>query len=285
MPDCAATHLTFDADDDVWQGTFNVPAGDWEYKAPLNDSWDENYGANAVRNGGNIASNLAAAAAVKFYYSHETHWITSNRNAVIAVAPGSFQRELGCAGRLAARTACAPGSRIRTATASTPSRPARLPAGSYEAKVAINESWDENYGAGGAPDGANIPFTVAADCAETVFSYNAATHVLTVVGGSGGGAAQPASVTIAGSLQSELGCPDDWQPACANTHLAFDADGRRLAGDLQRPGRELGVQGAPQRLLGRELRRQRPAQRRQHPPQPRLAGGGQVLLRSRAPTG
>ena len=25
----------------------------------------------------------------------------------------------------------------------------------------------------------------------------------------------PASVTIAGSLQSELGCPGDWEPACA----------------------------------------------------------------------
>lgn len=30
------------------------------------------------------------------------------------------------------------------------------------------------------------------------------------------------SVTVAGSLQSELGCPDDWQPGCAATHLAFD---------------------------------------------------------------
>ncbi|NYD56166.1 glycosidase [Nocardioides marinisabuli] len=34
-------------------------------------------------------------------------------------------------------------------------------------------------------------------------------------------------VTLAGSLQDELGCPEDWQPACAATHLAFDeTDGR-----------------------------------------------------------
>ena len=33
----------------------------------------------------------------------------------------------------------------------------------------------------------------------------------------------PASVTIAGSLQSELGCAGDWDPACAVTHLTFDA--------------------------------------------------------------
>src|SRR5258705_307704 len=31
----------------------------------------------------------------------------------------------------------------------------------------------------------------------------------------------PHSVTVAGSLQSELGCPDDWQPGCATTHLTF----------------------------------------------------------------
>ena len=27
--------------------------------------------------------------------------------------------------------------------------------------------------------------------------------------------APPTSVTLAGSFQSELGCPDDWQPGCA----------------------------------------------------------------------
>ena len=34
----------------------------------------------------------------------------------------------------------------------------------------------------------------------------------------------PTSVTVAGSLQSEAGCPGDWDPACAATHLAYDAD-------------------------------------------------------------
>ena len=47
-PACAATHLTYDAADDVWQGTWNVPAGSYEYKAALNDSWTENYGLHAA---------------------------------------------------------------------------------------------------------------------------------------------------------------------------------------------------------------------------------------------
>ncbi len=97
-PDCAATHLGYDADDGVWQGVFTVPAGNWEYKAALNNSWDENYGANAQQDGANIALNLAAQTSVKFYYDHKTHWVTDNRTSVIATVPGSFQSEMGCPG-------------------------------------------------------------------------------------------------------------------------------------------------------------------------------------------
>ncbi len=98
QPGCDTTALAFDADDDVWQATFDLPAGNWAYKVALNGSWDENYGANAQRDGPDIVLNLGEPAPVKFYYDHKSHWITSNRNAVIAVAPGSFQSELGCSG-------------------------------------------------------------------------------------------------------------------------------------------------------------------------------------------
>ena len=47
-------------------------------------------------------------------------------------------------------------------------------------KVAINESWDENYGAGGVPNGSNIAFTVPSDGTKVTFTYNATTHVLTI---------------------------------------------------------------------------------------------------------
>src|SRR3954447_9110087 len=222
MPDCVATHLAYDPADDVWQGTFDVPAGNWQYKAALNNSWTENYGDHAQNNGDNISLTLGATASVKFYYSHQTHWITSNKNAVIATAPGSYQHFLGCPGDwqpdcLRSWLQDPDGDGIYTFSTTS------IPAGNYEVKAAINESWDENYGAGGVQNGANIPFTVASDCAETVFTYNASTHVLTVSAGSGGGAPQPSSVTIPGSFQSEVGCSDDWQPNCANTHLAYDS--------------------------------------------------------------
>jgi pullulanase len=226
----AGTGLVFDAGDGVWQRSFTIPAGNWEYKAALNGGWDENYGANAAANGANIPLAVGAATAVKFYYSHETHWIADNRNTVIAVAPGSFQSELGCSGDwqpdcLRSWLQDPDGDGIYTFSTSA------LPAGDYEVKVAIGESWAENYGQGGGPNGANIQFTVGADCANIVFSYDAASHVLTVSGAAA--EPQPASLTVAGSLQSELGCSGDWDPGCsgtgpagtgtAGTGLVFDA--------------------------------------------------------------
>ncbi len=54
-----------------------------------------------------------------------------------------------------------------------------LPRGSYEFKVALNGSWEENYGRGGAPGGENIPFDVAAEGPVT-FAFNTQTRAITV---------------------------------------------------------------------------------------------------------
>ena len=233
QPECAATQLVYDTEDDVWQATFAVPAGTWEYKVALNGSWSENYGGNATANGPNIPLELSSGAAVKFYYDHKTHWIADNRNEVIATAPGSFQSELGCASDwdptcLRSWLQDPDGDGIYTFSTD------QLPAGSYEVKVAIGESWSENYGAGGVRDGANIAFTVGGDCAGVHFAYDAATHVLTV-SASSGDVPQPSTVTIPGSLQSELGCAGDWQPDCAATGLTFDAVDRVWQGTFNVP--------------------------------------------------
>ena len=219
QPDCAITNLTNDVDDDVWQGVFNLPAGEWEYKAALNGSWDENYGANAVMNGANITMTLGAPTDVKFFYDHDLHWITDNVNSVIATAPGNFQSELGCPGdwdpgclRSWLQDPDGDGVYVFSTTS--------IPAGNFEVKVAHNESWDENYGAGGVPNGLNITFSVGTN--ETVtFTYDPITHILDVTS-EPTPIPGPSSVTIPGSFQSELGCSGDWQPDCANTHLEYD---------------------------------------------------------------
>jgi hypothetical protein len=178
-PSCANTHLAYDAGDDVWQGAFPILAGAWEYKAALDDSWTENYGLNATPNGPNIALNLAANATVKFYYDDKSHWVTDNKNSRIVVAAGDFQSELGCAGDwdpscLRPWLEDIPGGGVYTFLTSS------LPAGTYDAKAAIDESWVENYGVGGTPNGPNIPFTVPFNGALMRFSFQSSTNVLTI---------------------------------------------------------------------------------------------------------
>ena len=156
-----------------------MPAGSYEYKAALNDSWDENYGLHADPTARTSRSTSPSDADVKFYYDHKSHWVTDNRNSVIAVAPGSFQSELGCPGDWQADCLRSwlqdpDGDGIYSFETTA------LPAGSYESKVAINETWDENYGAGGVPNGANISFTVPADNLKVTFTYDSVSHVLTI---------------------------------------------------------------------------------------------------------
>src|SRR3954447_7990331 len=178
-PACATTHLVYDASDDVWQRTFALPAGSYDYKAALDDAWTENYGLHAQPNGGNIPLSLPAAANVKFYYDHKTHWATDNAGSTIAVVAGSFQSELGCSDDwqpdcLRSWLEDPDGDGVYTFETTA------LPAGSYQGKVALNESWDVNYGKDGVPGGDNISFTVPADNAKVTFSWSSTTHVLTV---------------------------------------------------------------------------------------------------------
>jgi glycosidase len=178
-PACAATHLLYDAANDIWKATWTVPAGSWEYKAALNNSWDENYGLKAQPGGANIPFSLAAAQLVKFYYDHKTHWVTDNHSSIIVTAPGSYQSEIGCPGDwqpecLRSWLQDPDGDGVyRFVTTS-------IPVGVYEFKITINETWDLNYGAGGTQNGSNIPFSVKAAGSTVAFSWDSASKVPTV---------------------------------------------------------------------------------------------------------
>ncbi len=178
-PACALTHLAYDGNDDVWQQSFEVPAGNWEYKAALDDSWDENYGVHATPGGANIPLTLGATTPVKFYYDHKSNWVTDNQTSIIATAPGSFQSELGCSGDwdpgcLRSWLQDVDGDGFYTFSTTS------IAVGNYEGKVAINESWDVNYGAGGVQNGPNIAFAVSAANSVVDFSYASTSHILTV---------------------------------------------------------------------------------------------------------
>jgi hypothetical protein len=54
-----------------------------------------------------------------------------------------------------------------------------LPAGSYQAKVALDGSWAVNFGVDGIADGDNYTFEVAED-GEVTFTYDPNTNILTI---------------------------------------------------------------------------------------------------------
>ncbi len=166
QPECAETEIGYDADDNVWQGVFNVPAGAWVYKAALNDSWDENYGAGAVFDGPNIPLFLELDTDVKFYYDHKSHWVTDNVNSVIATAAGSFQDEIGCPGDwqpdcLRSWLQDIDGDHTYTFVTD------QIPAGAYDFKVALDEDWTVSYPVD------NVPFTVPNAGVLVTFEYDA----------------------------------------------------------------------------------------------------------------
>jgi pullulanase-type alpha-1,6-glucosidase len=176
QPDCAAAQLMKRADG-MYSGTFDVPAGSYEYKIAIGGTWDVNYGAGGVAGGANVAYTTAGGP-VTFYFDPVTHWFTSSAQGPILTLPGSQQSELGCAGDWAPDCMAAwledpDGDGVFTSTA------AALPAGAYELKVAHNLSWAENYGAGGVAGGANISFTAPGGKPVT-FTYVLATHILTI---------------------------------------------------------------------------------------------------------
>jgi pullulanase len=183
-PGCPATQLTYDANGDIWRNTFSItPAGAYEYKVALNGSWDVNYGLHAQQNGPNIPlATTAAPQSVTFYYDDKTHWVTENVSSIIATVPGNFQSEMGCGsdwdpGCFRSWLQDIHGTSIYSFSTSA------IPAGSYEAKVALNGSWDVNYGQGGVQNGANIGFTVPANDMEVAFQWNSVTKDLRVVVG------------------------------------------------------------------------------------------------------
>ncbi|MCI9888274.1 pullulanase-type alpha-1,6-glucosidase [Micrococcales bacterium 31B] len=176
-PACEGIKLTL-APGGIYTGTFTLAPGDYEFKVAINGSWDVNYGTGGTPNGGNY-SFTTAGGPVSFYFDPVTHVAQSSASGPVVTVVGSFQHDLGCATDwapdcLGALLLDGNGDGVYEFTTD------KIAAGSYEAKVTHGLSWDENYGAGGAPGGDNIAFSVA-DGKPVTFTYTLATHVLEIV--------------------------------------------------------------------------------------------------------
>lgn len=187
QPACTQAQMSPRADG-KWTAAFTVPGGSYTYKIAVNGSWTENYGAGGVPGGSDIPMTVPAAGQlVTFVYDPATHLVSDNAGQQVVTAAGDYQSELGCAADWDA--ACATtrmtdpdGDGVYSYTTTA------IPAGTWNTKVTIGQSWTENYGAGGVPGGANIGFTVPANGATTTFSFNSASHLMTVVSNGGSGA-------------------------------------------------------------------------------------------------
>ncbi len=255
QPDCAAQPARLRRGRRGLAGhASRCPAGSYEYKAALNDSWDENYGANAQRErsqhpaeprrrgGGQVLLRPRDAL------GHEQRELGHRHGA------GQLPERARLPGRLAAGLPAllAAGPRRRRHLHLRDQRPCRpAPTRSRSRSTRAGTRTTARTACRAVP-------TSRSPCrrpaTSMTFSYDPTTHVLTVTRRHRRAAARKRDHRRAASRASSA-APGDWQPDCAATHLAFDADDGVWQGDLHRAGGQLRVQGGAQRRLGRELRR------------------------------
>ncbi len=87
QPDCAATHLQRVGTSTAFRGEFDVPAGSYEFKMAINDSWAESYGAGGGND--NIPLVLKGAARLAFAYDDVTHKISVTPTVLAGSATGA----------------------------------------------------------------------------------------------------------------------------------------------------------------------------------------------------
>ena len=163
--------------DNVWTlTTDSLPAGDFAFKVAINNSWDENYGLDGVSAGENINFTVETDnQPITFYYDPRDNYVTNSAREEIIVIAGDMMSEIGGAD-------WAPDNLVGWMKPRTQDDLHELilhvPQGEWAYKVAINESWAENYGADGVPGGANIQLSLTGGDAFVRFLYDGATHVV-----------------------------------------------------------------------------------------------------------
>ena len=153
--------------------TTAIPAGSYEFKATVGGSWAENYGQDGVPGGANLAfTALGGGQEVKFYYDRSDNWVANNAADRIVTLVGSLGEALGGANWAPDNLTTWMKDKAHDGWYTFAGF---LPAGNYEYKVAVGESWAENYGQGGAPGGANIALVVPEPGQTVTFKFKYAT--------------------------------------------------------------------------------------------------------------
>jgi len=152
-----------------------LKAGDYEYKVALNHSWD----GGGIPAQGNLNLHLATDSFVTFWYNYNTASVTDSLKYTpipqekLPRIAGDIQPAINAGNSWdpATSTAIMTDNNFDNVYEIT----YNVPKGSYQFKVTLGPSWDENYGLNGAPNGANIQLNVAYD-ADITFYYDAISH-------------------------------------------------------------------------------------------------------------
>jgi hypothetical protein len=186
--------------DGVYRFTTGLSDGEYAFKVAIDGSWAENYGQYGLANGANISFTAPAGGGpVHFYYDRRDNFITTRPDSDIPVLVGDMMNELGGVDWEPANLVgwLKPGDEELHVLV------LNLPAGDWEYKVALNESWDINYGQNGIPNGPNIPLSVPVDGTAVRFTYDSVSHIIshTILSEPGG---IPISVTLDANTGSYL---------------------------------------------------------------------------------
>ncbi len=71
-PACNVTKLELNEETGMYEGTFDVPAGEYEFKIALSNGWDENYGVDGEAGGPNYTLALDADSTVTFIWDPDS---------------------------------------------------------------------------------------------------------------------------------------------------------------------------------------------------------------------
>ncbi|WP_442884900.1 pullulanase X25 domain-containing protein [Arthrobacter sp. Soc17.1.1.1] len=64
--------MAYHPTDGYWWLTVDLPAGQYDYKVTIDESWEENYGVRGMRNGPNLSLELRIAQKVTFCFDYDT---------------------------------------------------------------------------------------------------------------------------------------------------------------------------------------------------------------------
>ncbi len=131
--------------------------------------------------------------------------------------PGTHQKDMGCADNW--QPACE-ASKLLLIENGLYKQSFTLPSGNYEYKVALNGSWDVNYGADGVFDGSNVKYDFAGGDIDFYWDPVSKKFTNTALG---------KVAVVAGDFQSQLGCEGanggNWQPWCFGSLATNLGDG------------------------------------------------------------